>query len=87
MQNNDNSFFDLKLKIILWIWIINCIIIIFAKYSVVPDTYCYRDKKFTYCTGKENEKQKRNVDGVLEYSISNYGCKYGDYGYWNLYGS
>jgi hypothetical protein len=56
MQNNENSFFDLKLRIVLWIWIVNCIIIIFAKYSVVPDRYCYRDKKFTYCTGRENEK-------------------------------
>ena len=48
-----NKFFDAKMKVLLYIWIINCLLIIFGKYSVVPESYCFDGKKLTYCTGNE----------------------------------
>ena len=51
-----NDFFDPKMKVLLYIWIINCLLIIFCKYSVVPERYCFDGKRINYCTGKKNEK-------------------------------
>lgn len=73
-----DSFFDFKVRALLYLWILNCIVIIFAKYSVVPDTYCYRNKQFTHCTGIEDERQKRNLDRVCKYSAGNDSSEHGD---------
>lgn len=77
-MSKQGSFFDFKIKILLYVWIINCLIIIFAKYSVIPDRYCYVNGKYTHCTGRESEKERRDVDGISEHSTSDHGCKYGD---------
>jgi hypothetical protein len=52
----DNKFFDAKMKVLVYIWIMNCLVIIFAKYSVMPETYCYIKDKLTYCNGRRHEK-------------------------------
>jgi hypothetical protein len=66
----DNKFFDFKMKVITFIWVLNCLIIIFVKYSVVPETYCYDGNKIVYCTELKDEKQNRNVDGISKHNSS-----------------